>query len=88
MSSSFKSDILISWRMNVIGQIVRIAPNPRDPKLVQMFKDALKQPRNVMEGKMTDIRKRAEAANNTAAELLLSILKAGGRYTPRHTYIL
>ena len=71
--------------MNVTGQIVRIAPNPRDPKLVQMFKDALKQPRNVMEGKITDIRKRAEAANNTAAELLLSILKAGGRYTP-HTY--
>ena len=72
----------------VTGQIVRIAPDPKDPKLVQMFKDALKQPRNVMEGKITDIRKRAEAANTTAAELLLSILKAGGWYTTYiHTYI-
>ena len=62
----------------ILGQILRIAPNPTDPRLLQIFKDALKAPRNVLEGHVNDIRKRVAIAQSTAAELLLTILKAGG----------
>jgi ubiquitin conjugation factor E4 B len=64
--------------MTLLGRMLRISPDARDPKLLELFKDTPRQSRNVVEGKVQDIRKRCEAAQAAGAEVLLTCLRAGG----------
>ena len=64
--------------MTLLGRVLRISPDARDPKLAELFKDTPRQPRNVLEGKITDLRKRCELAQNSGTEILLTCLRAGG----------
>jgi len=61
-----------------LGQLLRISPDPMDPKVTQLFQDSLKSPRSVMEGNILDLRKRVAMAQSTVSEILLALLKAGG----------
>jgi hypothetical protein len=62
----------------LLGQVLRIAPDLRDPKLHELFKEPMKQSRNAVEGNVADMRKRTEMAQSAASEILLAMLKAGG----------
>lgn len=62
----------------LLGRMLRICPDARDPKLLELFKDTPRQPRTAMEAKVSDIRKRCEVAQSAGTEVLLSCLRAGG----------
>jgi ubiquitin conjugation factor E4 B len=62
----------------LLGKILRISPDVRDPQFVNFFKESFKQPRNVFEGKTADIRKRLLLVQSSTTEMLLSLLKSGG----------
>lgn len=62
----------------LIGRVLRISPDPRDPKLLELFKDTTRQPRNVLDGKVTDLRKRCAQAQAVGVEILMCCLRAGG----------
>eukprot|EP01039_Chlorochromonas_danica_P011200 gene11200-12488_t len=61
-----------------LGRVLRIAPDESDPQLREMFKDSYRQTRNILEGRINDIRKVAQNAQSTVAEVLLALLKCGG----------
>jgi ubiquitin conjugation factor E4 B len=64
--------------LTLLGRILRVGPNVRDPKLQELFKDPMRTPRNVMEGKVSDIRKRCELVQVAGSEILLACLRGGG----------
>lgn len=59
----------------VLGKILRIAPDMRDPKIVEMFKDSFRQSRNIFEGKINDIRSRVLSVQDMTADMILALLK-------------
>lgn len=62
----------------LLGRVLRIAPDTMDPKVVDLFKDSFRQPRNQLDNRMNDLRKVTQFAQNTVAEALLALLKCGG----------
>lgn len=63
----------------LLGRILRISPDVRDPQLADYFKDAVSRPtRAVVEGKVAEIRKICTQAQSVCAEVLLGCLRAGG----------
>eukprot|EP01038_Epipyxis_sp_PR26KG_P006656 gene6656-9137_t len=62
----------------LLGRLLRIAPDNRDPKVVELFKDCFRQNKNIVENNLNDIRKRTELAQTTSSEILLSLLKIKG----------
>lgn len=64
--------------MTLLGRMLRISPDARDPKLLELFKDSMRQPRTALDAKVQDIRKRCEQAQAASGEVLLSCLRAGG----------
>eukprot|EP01032_Pedospumella_encystans_P017808 gene17808-20285_t len=62
----------------LLGRVLRISPEPRDPKLAELFKDTQRTPRNIVEGKIQDLRKRCAQAQTVGVEILMSCLRAGG----------
>jgi len=63
----------------LLGRILRISPDVRDPQLVEYFRDAVSRPtRSAVEGKVAEIRKICTQAQSVCAEVLLGCLRAGG----------
>lgn len=63
----------------LLGRILRISPDVRDPQLVEFFRDAVTRPtRSAVEGKVAEIRKICMQAQSVCAEVLLGCLRAGG----------
>jgi hypothetical protein len=54
-----------------------MAPDLRDPTLMQVFGDAHRQTKQVIDGHMNGIRAIMQATNQGVADILLSILKSG-----------
>lgn len=59
----------------LLGRVLRVAPDMHDSKVVEMFKDSFRQPRNVVEGKINEVRSRVQSIQDMAADVLLSLLK-------------
>jgi hypothetical protein len=62
----------------LLGNILRFAPDNRDPQMINMFKDAFKHSRNALEANVNDVRKRSQLIQSTVGDILLTMLKAGG----------
>ncbi len=62
----------------LLGRLLRIAPDIRDARLHDLFKDTMRQARSISESNVNDIRKRTEAVQLAAADILLTLLRAGG----------
>lgn len=62
----------------LLGRLLRIAPDFQDPKIFEMFKDVTRQSRTVVDGKVNDLRARAQQAITVTTEVILALLKSGG----------
>jgi ubiquitin conjugation factor E4 B len=62
----------------MLGKLLRISPDIRDSRLRDMFKDITRTPRNVFEGKVSDLKKRMEKVRSLCSEIMLNLLKCGG----------
>lgn len=62
----------------LIGKLLRYAPDIRDPKTVELFKDSVRQTKTVYDNKITDIRARLMTIHSSVSDLILAMLKAGG----------
>ncbi len=59
----------------ILGRLLRIAPDIRDPKIIDLFKESFRQSRNLLDGKMNDIRTRILSVQDMTADIILSMLK-------------
>jgi ubiquitin conjugation factor E4 B len=62
----------------MLGKLLRVSPDVRDSRLREMFKDITRTPRNVFEGKVSDLKKRLEKVRSLCSEIMLNLLKCGG----------
>lgn len=61
----------------ILGKLLRIAPDIRDPQFVEMFKDPMKQTRTAFESKVGDLKKRVATIHSSVSDMVLSLLKGG-----------
>mmetsp|Transcript_22473 Transcript_22473/g.32803 ORF Transcript_22473/g.32803 Transcript_22473/m.32803 type:complete len:1051 (+) Transcript_22473:62-3214(+) len=63
----------------LLGRVLRVAPDIRDPKVTELFKDTLKQSRPVVEGNIGSLRTKMTYVQQQATDLVMSLLKAGAQ---------
>jgi hypothetical protein len=61
----------------VLGMIMRIAPSPFDPKMIEMFGEAHRQTRLVVEPNIKSVKNKVKEAQNAVSEIVLATLKSG-----------
>lgn len=61
----------------LLGRLLRLSTDPRDPKVVAYLKDSYKMPQNILEGNINNLRKRGDRAQSVVTEMLLTMLKSG-----------
>jgi ubiquitin conjugation factor E4 B len=60
----------------MLGRILRaVSIDPNDPQIVAIFRDAHKQPRNIIEGRINEFRGRQAIAQGQVTEVVLRLLK-------------
>jgi ubiquitin conjugation factor E4 B len=59
----------------VLGKLLRVCPNQRDPRIADLFKDSYRQPQSMLDAKLNDLRQRITTTVDSTAEMMLSLLK-------------
>ena len=61
----------------LLGRVLRIAVDVRDPAIFELFKDAHKSSKNIVDSKMNNLRGLLNLVQSQGHELVLSLLKGG-----------
>jgi ubiquitin conjugation factor E4 B len=60
----------------LLGRVLRaVSIDPNDPQIVALFRDAHKQPRNIIESRINEFRSRQAIAHGQVADIVLRLLK-------------
>ncbi len=77
MENSYRKGAAVENK-TLLGKLLRYAPDIRDPKIVELFKDSFRQTKTVYDNKISDIRGRLMSIHSSVSDLILAMLKAGG----------
>eukprot|EP01031_Cornospumella_fuschlensis_P026243 gene26243-31702_t len=63
----------------ILGRLLGSAPDVSDSGIQSQFMEAHKLPRNVVDGRMVEVRKLTKGAQDVVGEAVLALLKGGGK---------